>query len=369
MYGFIGEIDWVNCEAMKYWSHPSSYTPERKKAETKSAVFSGQYLGSIKVDGYYQRLVKDEDGNCFMIARNKNVKGEAINKIDWVPQLKPFMEKLPNGTVLICECYLPGNEGSKNITSLLGCLQEKCIARQEKGQKLHFYIFDVCAYKNENLTTTSASDRFELLKDLAAQYVNEYVEYAEYYRGEQLWIMLQDALANGREGMVITREDSPIYFKRTPARMTIKIKKELQETVDVVVIGANAPTKEYTGKFLEDWDYYMNSITGEMVRKNLYKEYVAGAPYIPVTKNYFNNWAGSLKIGVYKDDELIQIGSLSGLEEEVLSNWRDYIGRVAEITAMEIMKDTLGIRHPRFVRFKNTDEKSAKECTWEEIFG
>jgi hypothetical protein len=369
MYGFIGEIDWVNCEAMKYWSAPSSYTPERKKNEIKSAVFSGQYLGSIKVDGYYQRLVKDEDGNVFMIARNKNVKGEAINKIEWVPQLEDYMSQIPNGTVLLCECYLPNNEGSKNITSLLGCLKEKCIARQNSGQKLHFYIFDICAYKNENLITTPAGDRFNLLNDLAAQYVNEYVEYAKYYRGEELWIMLQDALASGREGMVITREDCPIYFKRTPARMTIKIKKELQETVDVVVMGANEPTMNYTGKNLEDWDYYFNTITNTPIRQNLYKEYVAGAPVIPVTKNYFNNWAGSLKIGVYKDGEFVQIGSLSGLEEEVLANWRNYIGKVAEITAMEIMKDTMGIRHPRFVRFKSEDEKNPKECVWEDIFG
>ena len=143
MTGYVGKIDWVNAEAMKYWSFTAATPPEKRRQEAHNMVFSGEMTGSLKVDGYYERLIKDEDGNCFMVARSKNVKGEAVNKIEWVPQLQEFMNELPNGTVLLSECYLPGNEGSQKITSLLGCLKEKCIARQEKGQKLHFYIFDV----------------------------------------------------------------------------------------------------------------------------------------------------------------------------------------------------------------------------------
>ena len=71
MKGFVNGIDWVNAEAMRYWSFPASYTDEKKKSEVHSAIFSGDYLGALKVDGYYQRLIKDEDGNCFMIARSK----------------------------------------------------------------------------------------------------------------------------------------------------------------------------------------------------------------------------------------------------------------------------------------------------------
>ena len=82
MKGYIKDIDWLNIEAMKYWSYPSSYKKD-SKTEIRNYIFSGQYMGSLKVDGYYQRIVKDEDGNCFMIARNKDVKGNPINKLDW----------------------------------------------------------------------------------------------------------------------------------------------------------------------------------------------------------------------------------------------------------------------------------------------
>ena len=366
MKGFIGDIDWVNAESMKYWSIPASYSEEKRKSEVINAIYSGDYYGALKVDGYYQRLIKDEDGNCFMVARNKNVKGEAVNKIEWVPQLQDFMAQLPNGTVLLSECYLPGHEGSKNITSLLGCLKDKCIARQESGQKLHFYIFDICAYDGVNLVDTKAIERFQLLEKISTQLTSSYVEWAKYYNGKELWNHLQDYLASGREGIVITRKDCPIYFKRTPAHMTIKVKKELQETLDVVIMGANAPTRLYNGKELMSWKYWENLSTGEKVEGALYKNYSDGDPIEPITKMYFLGGAGSLKIGAYKDGKLVQVGNLSGLEEEILLNWKSYLGKVIEITAMEVMADSYGLRHPRPVRLRS--DKMASECDWYRIF-
>ena len=352
MKGYVDGIDWINAEAQKYWSFPASYTDDKKKTEVHNAIFGGDYLGALKVDGYYQRLIKDEDGNCFMIARSKGVNG-AIDKYEWVPQLHPFMESLPNGTVLLSECYLPGNEGSNKITSLLGCLKDKCIARQEAGQKLHFYIFDVCAFNGENYTKTPAAERFDLIYDLSHEYGNEYIEWAEYCAGPQLWEKLQEYLASGREGIVITRKDCPIYFKRTPAHMTIKIKKELQETIDVVVLGANAPTRLYGGKEIETWKYWEDIRSGEKLSGEHYKDYSDGKNIEPVTKAYFNGWAGSLIIGIRKGEELVPIGSLSGLEEEVLANWKSYKGKVAEVTAMQIMDtDAQGLRHPKFLKWR-----------------
>ena len=366
MKGFVNGIDWINAEAMKYWSFPSSYTDEKKKNEVHDAIFGGDYLGALKVDGYYQRLVKDEDGNCFMIARSKGVNG-AINKYDWVPQLHPFMENLPNGTVLLCECYLPGNEGSNKITSLLGCLKDKCIARQEKEQKLHFYIFDVCAFDGKDFTKTPASDRFFMLDFFKKTYGREYIEWAEYFSGPELWDKLQEYLGSGREGIVITRKDCPIYFKRTPAHMTIKIKKELQETIDVVILGANAPTRLYGGKEIETWKYWEDTYTGEKLNGEFYKDYYDGRSIEPITKAYYNGWAGSLIIGIRKDDKLVPIGSLSGIEEEVLANWQSYKGKVAEVTAMQIMNtENQGLRHPKFLKWR--PDLTAKDTDYYRFF-
>lgn len=144
------------------------------------------------------------------------------------------------------------------------------------------------------------------------------------------------------------------------------MKKELKETLDLVVMGANAPTRLYGGKEIETWKYWENVITNEKINAELYKEYSDGMAIEPITKMYFLGAAGSLKVGAYKNGELVQVGNLSGLDEEILLNWRDYIGKVCEVAAMEVM-DTGGIRHPKFSQWRN--DKPAEDCDWFKIFG
>lgn len=74
MKNFINGVDFVEMEPMKYWSFTAGTSDEVKKSTVKSAIFGGEYIGALKVDGFYQRIIKDEDGNCFMIARSRNVK-------------------------------------------------------------------------------------------------------------------------------------------------------------------------------------------------------------------------------------------------------------------------------------------------------
>ena len=373
MKGYVDGFDWYNAEAMKYWSIPSSYNEEKGKTEIKNAIFSGQYYGALKVDGYYQRLIKDEDGNCFMVARSKNVKGEPTNKYDWVPQLHKFMDSLPNGTVLLSECYLRGNEGSQKITSLLGCLKEKCIERQKKDQYLSFYIFDICAYDGKNLINTPFKERINILTNLSLKYktaplnsVCSCIAWAEYFYGETLWNELQNYLASGREGIVITREDCPIYFKRTPAHMTIKVKKELKESLDCFFTGrATPPTRIYSGISLPSWEYWEDPITKEKLKGNYYREYMNGAPIEPVTKSYFNGMAGSLEIGVLRDGKVYPIGYLSGLSDEIKSNYKDYTGKCLEVGAMQFTDGNNALRHAKMIRLR--PDLNIEDCTWEKL--
>ena len=358
MEGYIQGKDFVNLKPMLYWSFSSSYSGN-KTAEVRNLVFSNEYSGALKVDGYYQRVIKDEDGNIFMVSR------EGKDKHEWVPHLNPFFNSLPNGTCLICECYLPGNEGSRNITSLLGCLKEKCIARQEKGQKLHLYVFDVCAWNGESWMNKPAKERFDFINNFKPE--QEYIEVAQYYKGPILWEMLSQYLQSGREGIVITRDDCIVYEKRTPARMTIKVKKELTETRDVVIMGANPPERLYHGDHIEDWKYWQDINTGEKIEGEKYFDYQNGAMIQPISKKYFYNYAGSLKIGAYKNGELVQVGSVSGIEESVLEKWRDYVGTVVEVQAMEIFVngDEKTFRHPKLIAYR--PDKRPEECEYELI--
>ena len=144
----IDNVDFHELPAQKYWSFPSGYKKD-SKAETQNMIFSGDYVGARKMDGAFYKFIKDENGNMELIGRSKSVKGDYINKIEWVPQLHEFFNSLPTGTRLLGELYFPEKEGSSNVTTIMGCLPQKARERQEKGMKLHYYIFDVLAFNGE----------------------------------------------------------------------------------------------------------------------------------------------------------------------------------------------------------------------------
>ena len=362
----IDNVDFHELPAQKYWSFPSGYKKD-SKAETQNMIFSGDYVGARKMDGAFYKFIKDENGNMELIGRSKSVKGDYIDKIEWVPQLHEFFNSLPNGTCLLGELYFPEKEGSSNVTTIMGCLPQKARDRQEKGMKLHYYIFDVLAFAQSACFNSNIEERVEQLNNIAKGWSSKYVEFAKYYEGKELWNHLQETLNVGGEGVVITKKGTCYQPGKRPARQTLKVKKELHETIDCFFTGhATAPTKEYTGKEIETWQYWLNERTGEKLNGEYYKEYFNGAPLIPITKPYFNGWAGSLEIGVIKNDKVVPIGYLSGLSDEIKANYKDYKGKVIEVGAMEVL-ETGGLRHAKMLNFR--PDLTIKECTWEKIWG
>ena len=371
MEKYIDGINFFELEAEKYFAPPSSWSQEKKEEWARTRIFSGEWYGAQKRDGAFFMFLKDEDGNMFLRPRTRNVKKEFVNKIDWVPHLHSFFEELPNGTCFLGEIYLPSNEQAKTTTSIMNCLVDKGIKRQEK-EPLVYYIFDVLADRGESYLNMKAIDRFLTLEDYSKKYKDEQIEWAKYYRGKELWNNIQNLLADGYEGVVITRGDSHYLPGKRTNKDTLKIKKELQDTIDCVVIGANSPTKIYDGKEVESWDYWFDEAHNQKItaseylneyKRTVYDDYVDGAPLYPVTKNWFNGWAGSLKLGLYNGHDYVHIGNLSGITEEVKANWKDYIGTVAEIMAMEIMDNAQGgkgIRHPKLKQFRT--DKSSEDC-------
>ena len=366
MKGYINGIDFYNLPIQKYYAPPNSWTVEKRKNLVTSRIFSGEWYGARKVDGAFYMFVKDEDGNCFLRGRSKSVSGEYLDKIDWVPQLWPFFKALPAGTCFLGELYLPSKEEAKATTSIMNCKVEKAVSRQEK-EKLHYYVFDILADRGESYINMKAIDRFLTLDDYHYKMgFGDYdcVMWADYYSGQNLWNKLQEYLAEGFEGVVITYQEAPYRPGKRSIKDTLKIKKELQETIDCIVIGVNPPTKIYNGKEIENWTFWYNEQTDEKINDLMYKDYADGAPVIPVTKNWFYGWAGSLRLGMYKDGKTVQVGSLSGITDDIKENWKDYLGQVVEVAAMEVM-DTGGIRHPKFVQFR--PDKVPEECVYENL--
>lgn len=363
----INGVDFKELECQKYWTFTSAFKGD-KKAEIRNMIFSGDYIGSRKRDGALYKFVKDDKGNMGLFGRSKGVGGDYSEKLAWIPHLHNFFNGLPNGTCFLGELYLPHNEKSTGTTTIMGCLVDKAIQRQQSGEPLTYYIFDVLAYNGRNLVKETAQYRFGLLEQIKVEHPN--LEWATYYRGEELWCALTEILAEGGEGIVITKANTCYQPGKRPARQTLKVKKELQENVDCIIVGANPPTKEYTGsKSIETWNYWINTNTNKKMEGQFYKDYYEGEPITPITKMYFLGGAGSLILGVYKDGQMVNIGNLSGLTEEILLNWKSYIGKVCEVTAMEIFYDNnhqfSGLRHPKFVCWRT--DKNPKECQWNNI--
>lgn len=378
MYGFIDGYDFGEMEAMKYFAPPSTWSDEKKRENARMKIYSGEWFGSEKKDGYFAKLIKDEDGNIILYSRSRGVNGKFADKHEWVPHLNGFFESLPNGTCLLGELYFPSQPGSRNVTTIMGCLKEKAIARQEKGEKLHFYVFDCLAWDGKSWLKEKALRRFTWVSAFAPI---GYVSFAQYVSGADLNILLQEILARGDEGIVITHEDGLYEPGKRPSKTTLKIKKELKQTIDCFFTGrGSAPTKEYTGKEIETWTYWENTVNGAKTNAEMYKEYKNGCPITPVTKGYFNGWYGSLEIGVlkhkvgskckingvdYEDTEVFPIGWLSGLPDEMKADPKKYAFKPMEVTAMEYDSINHSLRHGKMVGWRK--DLTLADCTYEKI--
>jgi ATP-dependent DNA ligase len=382
MYGFIDGYDFGEMEAMKYYAPPSTWSDEKKRENARMKIYSGDWYGAEKKDGYFAKLIKDEDGNIILYSRSRGVNGKFADKHEWVPHLQPFFEALPIGTCLLGELYLPSQPGSRNITTIMGCLKEKAVARQEKGEKLHFYVFDCLAWCGKSLMKNKFIDRIKKVTQVwAGGFVRDYVNVATYVSGADLNILLQEILARGDEGVVITHKDGLYEPGKRPSKTTLKIKKELKQTIDCFFTGTgSAPTKEYTGKEIETWKFWMNQLTGVKMNAEMYKEYKAGCPIIPITKGYFYGWAGSLEIAVlrhkvgskckirgieYIDTEVFPIGWLSGLPDEMKANPEKYAFLPMEVTAMEYDSINHSLRHGKMVGWRK--DLTLNDCTFDKL--
>lgn len=386
MLGFIDGYNFGEMEAMKYYAPPSTWSDEKKRDNARAKIFSGDWLGAEKKDGYFAKLIKDEDGNIILYSRSRGVNGKFADKHEWVPHLNPFFRAIPNGTCFLGELYFPSQPGSRNVTTIMGCLKEKAIARQEKGEKLHFYVFDCLAYNGRSLMTTSASKRFKTIETLGSVFGFEdgdYVSFAEYVSGADLWSMLQEILARDDEGVVITHADGMYEPGKRPSKTTLKIKKELKQTIDCFFTGVgSAPTKIYTGKEIETWKFWENQITGAKINAEMYKEYKAGCPIVPVTKGYYHGWCGSMEIAVLKKAvepgvrtcingqwhegyTIYPIGWLSGLPDEMKAEPKKYAFKPIEVNAMEWDAWNHTLRHGKMVGWRK--DLTIADCTLEKI--
>lgn len=332
---------------------------------------TGDYLAQVKKDGYFYQLHKTKEGEVYLFSRSlSKVTGFFSEKIENVPHIKKWATNyLPNDTVLIGEIYYPGKK-SNDVTKIMGALPATAVERQFKtdvyGGPIRFYVHDIIRYQGKDLISdTPFEERYYhyLEYNLCDIFPPHYcmgnliceddpaevcVELAEIY-DNNLSDTLDKIFQNGEEGMVFKYKNGLYVPGKRP---TYNFKAKTETTFDAVIIDFIDPEKLYTGKEIENWNYW-----------------IAGNP---VTKAYYNGWKAGIIVGAFDSNgKMISIGNISSgmtdfLREDMAKNPNKYLGQVVEIQAMSVNSDDLTIRHGRLVKLR--PDKTASECTLDTIF-
>lgn len=370
LYPQAGELMW---EPQLCWK-----LPKDKEYMLEEVCGNGEYFASLKKDGACYQVVKTQDF-CYLFGRTvSRTTGVLTEKIENVPHLKEAFSTLPTNTVIVVEIYYP-KKTSKDVTSIMGCLPELAIERQ-KDNPIHAYCHDILMYDNVDLRKIGALERYKILEAIWKLHNLSSFDFLELALPiyDNIFEEASSALERGEEGLVLRKKTGVWMCGKRPAWNTIKIKQ--MDTIDLICTGFCSPTKEYTGKELDTWQYWaiekkvpeLGWIEERVFNGEYYR--VRGIDYrtVPITKPYYLGWKTAIHVGAYDENgKLVDLGTVSSgltddLKESITNNPNIYLNKVVSLDCMSIDKKQHTLRHPVFKGFR--DDKNPKECLISEIF-
>ena len=372
-------MNYFESEPMKYFAPPSTMSADTRRAKLESMIDSGNYLFGLKTDGNWSRAVITKERQALQtrgISTVTKTYGEIQDKVTfWNDVCSPFGDT----TVILGEVYLPDGI-DKDVGSILRCLAPKALSRQ-KDNPLRWRIFDVLVLDGMDMMNWPFEERIAHIPEVVGRINSPLVEGVTYYEMDDTFFdKMGEIFAEGGEGCVCYRKDS-IYIpgKRGPhAWDTVKVKQEISSEIDAFISGIVPGEKIYTGKDLGTWQLWENQRTGEKVVGSYFGEYHTGGSYLPVTKNYFNDWPGAIQVSVYDNNKNeVPLCKVSGLTEEFKISLRDepdrWIGCPVTIGGMMVSSakadaegNGISVRHPLLKRIRENDI-SKEDCTLAKI--
>ena len=345
-------------------------------SEDKLTTFLNEtkVIAEQKFDGHRGLIYFTSKGNRIFSRRVSKQTGWFAENTDQMPHIRDI--KVPEqfmGTVIDGEILLPLEHCTcRDVQSVTGALPETAIENQLNRGFAYLSAFDILYYKGLNIQRMPLWKRKVYLWKVLSELNSPFIYVCPLYSNQetlsqltQLWedykvsdsissilnktddIEQQfiDFLKEGKEGLII-KDINGIYEQK---RSKAFIKMKAHKTFDVVIMGYDEPTKEYTGKELDKWEYFDGNT--------------------PVTKYYYQGWIGAIVFGVWKDGKLIEVGRTSGMDEttrETLSlNREHYLGAVIEVEAQGIIdKDKGSLQHPRYIMMR--PDKNSEQCTFED---
>lgn len=375
-------MDYFTSEPMKYFAPSSTMSSDARRMKLEQMIDSGEYLFGLKTDGNWSRAVLTSTRQALQtrgISTVTKTYGEIQDKVlFWNDVCRAGLD---GDTVILGEVYLPGGI-DKDTGAILRCLPPKAIARQ-KENPLKWRIFDVLVLDGRDYMNTSFEERIKLIPKVVERINSPLVEGVTYYEMDNTFFdKMGEIFARGGEGAVCYRKNS-LYMpgKRGPhAWDTVKVKQEISSEIDAFITGIVPGERIYTGKDLAAWQLWENQRSGEKVVGSYFGEYQTGGAYIPITKNYFNNWPGAIQVSVYDNNHNeVPLCKVSGLTEDFKTSLRDeperWIGCPVSISGMMVSSaradsegNGISIRHPLLKRIRENDI-SKEDCTLAKILG
>lgn len=270
-----------------------------------------EYIAEEKYDGIWCDISFDKNGDVSLISRTGKEKTNA--------QLNSLHR------------YLKENLGLKNsnVIGELAFSSQKGtdFARQHGHHKID--VIDVVKLNGEDLTKEPLLERKAILADILKKLDPLWANLG-WYRfvkdGHEVEKLFKEVVKQGGEGLIIkdTKDENYRFGGKSP--LWYKIKKFI--TFDYVIMGFSET---------ESADFRDRG------------------------------WIGGVIGGLYVDGELVKkitVGSMTFEWRERFSKEGDkFIGKVMEVGGFELFKSG-ALRHPSFVGMH--DEKSPKECIWNE---
>ena len=370
--------EWFELGVQKYWAPTASVSKETRRLKLEQAIESQEYIWSEKFDGNFLRAVITPERTALQtrgISTVTKTYGEVQDKVFFWDSITSAFNR--GATVLLGEGYIPGGIDA-TVGSILRSLPAKAIARQ-KDIKLEYRIFDVLALDGISFLDKPIEERIQYIPIVVNRINNPLVKEVTFHNmDENFFDDIGKIFARGGEGAVCYKKGiTP--GKRSSAWTTIKVKQEISSEIDAFITDIVPGDKLYTGKDLGSWQLWENQRTGEKVMGPYFGEYQLGGAYIPVTKNYFNDWPAAIQVSVYdRNGNEVPLCKVSGLTEEFKTDLRDnpdrWIGCPVTIGGMMVSSakadsegNGISIRHPLLKRIREGDLLK-EDCTLAKIF-
>jgi ATP-dependent DNA ligase len=296
-----------------------------------SNFINENFVAEVKKDGSRYLLYIDELGKSKLLSRRiSDVTGEYVDKTLHCPHLtRVLVPKELYGTIIDGELVHPNTEKSDATTSIMGCTPERAVQKQNEEGWLEYHVYDIPKFGNNDLRQIPLKKRKEFLKKVVNILFSNKVPV----------VMVQSVPASEAKKLyeaVTNRGGEGIMLKSLNASYGsgwFKVKKV--KTWDVIITGFEKPQQ------------FSKKSNGEVSETSYWKEKLIGA----------------IKFGLYKNGQIIELGTCSGMSESMRrdfsQNKESYIGKVIEIKAQERTKKG-AFRSPRFIRIR--EDKDASQC-------